>query len=273
MAKREAPPTEATALEALLRGDGILDKRNNNSKEEETLLEIQRVLEADENGDGFHDDEDFEVDTPKRKHRNKGRGRGSGRRRTEAVANDDQDKPYVCDICGKRYKNRPGLSYHYAHTHLAEEEGEEERETEIPQSPPVHHENHKPQKGPDGTIIPNDYCDFCLGDSGSNRKTGQAEELVSCSDCGRSGHPSCLQFTDNMMQAVRTYQWQCIECKSCSLCGTSENDDQLLFCDDCDRGYHMYCLKPPMTQPPEGSWSCHLCLDLLKDKASGFGDP
>lgn len=287
MAKREAPQTEATALEALLRGDGILDKRNNNAKEEETLLEIQRVLEADENGDGFHDDEDFEVDTPKRKHRNKGRGRGSGRRRTEAVANDDQDKPYVCDnrykqkhnsktadsVCGKRYKNRPGLSYHYAHTHLAEEEGEEERETEIPQSPPVHHENHKPQKAPDGSIIPNDYCDFCLGDSGSNRKTGQAEELVSCSDCGRSGHPSCLQFTDNMMQAVRTYQWQCIECKSCSLCGTSENDDQLLFCDDCDRGYHMYCLKPPMTQPPEGSWSCHLCQNLLKDKASGVEDP
>lgn len=24
-------------------------------------------------------------------------GRGSGRRRTEAVVNDDQDKPYVCD--------------------------------------------------------------------------------------------------------------------------------------------------------------------------------
>nr|XP_055042348.1 zinc finger protein DPF3 isoform X2 [Misgurnus anguillicaudatus] len=274
MAKREAPPTEATALEALLRGDGLLDKRNNNAKEEETLLEIQRVLEADENGDGFHDDEDFEVDTPKRKHRNKGRGRGSGRRRTEAVVNDDQDKPYVCDICGKRYKNRPGLSYHYAHTHLAEEEGGEEREPEIPQSPPVHHpENHKPQKGPDGAIIPNDYCDFCLGDSGSNRKTGQAEGLVSCSDCGRSGHPSCLQFTDNMMRAVRTYKWQCIECKSCTLCGTSENDDQLLFCDDCDRGYHMYCLKPPMTQPPEGSWSCHLCLDLLKNKASSSGEP
>ncbi|XP_066533505.1 zinc finger protein DPF3 isoform X3 [Hoplias malabaricus] len=277
MPKKEAVPSEATALEALLRGEGILDKRSSsNPKEEETLLEIQRVLEAEENGDCFHDDEDFEVDTPKRKQRNKGRSRGSGRRRTEAIANDDQDKPYVCDICGKRYKNRPGLSYHYTHTHLAEEEGEEEREreTEIPQSPEEPNpENHKPQKGPDGAIIPNDYCDFCLGDSGSNRKTGQAEELVSCSDCGRSGHPTCLQFTDNMMQAVRTYQWQCIECKSCTLCGTSENDDQLLFCDDCDRGYHMYCLKPPMTEPPEGSWSCHLCLDLLKDKASAFGEP
>ncbi|KAK1795600.1 hypothetical protein P4O66_001096 [Electrophorus voltai] len=187
MSKKEAPPTESTALEALLRGEGLLDKRSTSSKEEETLLEIQRVLEAEENVDGFHDDDDFDVDTPKRKQRNKGRGRGSGRKRTDAVASDDQDKPYVCDICGKRYKNRPGLSYHYTHTHLAEEEGEEERETEIPQSPPNHHtENHKSQKGSDGVIISNDYCDFCLGDSGSNRKTGLAEELVSCSDCGRS---------------------------------------------------------------------------------------
>ncbi|KAK3516973.1 hypothetical protein QTP70_029112, partial [Hemibagrus guttatus] len=252
MSKRETPPAEATALEALIRGDALLDKRNSSSKEEETLLEIQRVLEAEENGDGFRDDDELEVETPKRKQRNKGRGRGSSRKKTETVTGDDQDKPYVCDICGKRYKNRPGLSYHYTHTHLAEEEGEEEREPEIPQSPPENKtQNHKLQKGPDSGVIANDYCDFCLGDSGSNRKTGQAEELVSCSDCGRSGHPTCLQFTENMMAAVRTYQWQCIECKSCSLCGTSENDDQLLFCDDCDRGYHMYCLKPPMTQPPE----------------------
>lgn len=116
-------------------------------------------------------------------------------------------------VCGKRYKNRPGLSYHYTHTHLAEEEGEEEKETEVAPSPPRPSDNHKrenqtirnwkevrkglcpdtdlflpaAQKGPDGVIIPNDYCDFCLGDQDSNRKTGQAEELVSCSDCGRSG--------------------------------------------------------------------------------------
>ncbi|KAM6914890.1 zinc finger protein DPF3 isoform 2-T2 [Xenentodon cancila] len=270
--KREVPHGEATALEALLRADSLLEKKNGLTKEEETLLEIQRVLEAEENGDSFHDDDDFELDTPKRKNRNRGRSKGSTRRRTETVNVDDQDKPYVCDICGKRYKNRPGLSYHYTHTHLAEEEGEEEKETELPPNSPRSTDNHKPQKDSEGAVIPNDYCDFCLGDQDSNRKTGQAEELVSCSDCGRSGHPTCLQFTENMMQAVRTYQWQCIECKSCSLCGTSENDDQLLFCDDCDRGYHMYCLKPPMTQPPEGSWSCHLCLDLLKDKASAYGE-
>lgn len=128
------------------------------------------------------------------------------------------------------------------------------------------------KKGPNGLALPNDYCDFCLGDSTLNQKTGQSEELVSCSDCGRSGmksspswwllfmllivflvldrprekyklntyciwysgtsciplrppgHPTCLQFTPVMMAAVKTYRWQCIECKCCNVCGTSEND-------------------------------------------------
>lgn len=106
---------------------------------------------------------------------------------------------------------------------------------------------------------PSPYCDFCLGDSRENRKTNVPEDLVSCSDCGRSGHPSCLQFTPNMIISVKRYRWQCIECKYCSICGTSDNDDQLLFCDDCDRGYHMYCLTPPLTTPPEGLWSCNIC--------------
>jgi zinc finger protein ubi-d4 len=108
---------------------------------------------------------------------------------------------------------------------------------------------------------PSPYCDFCLGDSRENKKTGVMEELVSCSDCGRSGHPTCLLFTENMKISVKKYSWQCIECKCCSVCGNSDNDDQLLFCDDCDRGYHMYCLSPPLTDPPEGSWSCKLCIE------------
>lgn len=35
---------------------------------------------------------------------------------------------------------------------------------------------------------PSAYCDFCLGDAVSNKKSGQPEELLSCSDCGRSGN-------------------------------------------------------------------------------------
>lgn len=39
-----------------------------------------------------------------------------------------------------------------------------------------------------------------------------------------TGHPSCLQFTARLTENVKKYHWQCIECKSCSLCGTSDND-------------------------------------------------
>ncbi|XP_067314111.1 D4, zinc and double PHD fingers family 2, like isoform X2 [Pseudorasbora parva] len=282
-------PLDGSSLEALLKGEP-LDKRVTTElrppEEETSLAEItgtstasshsgstrirKRILEPEEYLDDL-DDEDFEEETPKRrgKGKSKGRGVGNGKKKLEAAAaaQEDRDKPYACDICGKRYKNRPGLSYHYTHSHLADEEGEDKEEPEI-HTPAPPEEPKTPKKGPNGLALPNDYCDFCLGDSNMNQKTGQSEELVSCSDCGRSGHPSCLQFTAVMMAAVKTYRWQCIECKCCNVCGTSENDDQLLFCDDCDRGYHMYCLSPPMSDPPEGSWSCHLCLALLKDKAS-----
>lgn len=44
----------------------------------------------------------------------------------------------------------------------------------------------------DGKPTPSPYCDFCLGDSNVNKKTGSQEELVSCSDCGRSGKQSVI---------------------------------------------------------------------------------
>ncbi|KAK1150945.1 zinc finger protein ubi-d4 isoform X2 [Acipenser oxyrinchus oxyrinchus] len=276
-------PPDGSSLEALLKTEP-LDKRSLPDprllSDEDSLSEFpgansrtrKRILEPEDFLDDL-DDEDYEEDTPKRRGKGKGKGRGVGSTRKKLDAIEDRDKPYACDICGKRYKNRPGLSYHYAHSHLADEEGEDREDLE-PRTPiRPRSEEQKSKKGPDGLALPNNYCDFCLGDSKVNHKTGQAEGLVSCSDCGRSGHPSCLQFTPVMMAAVKTYRWQCIECKCCNICGTSENDDKLLFCDDCDRGYHMYCLQPAMSEPPEGSWSCHLCLDLLKDKASIYQNP
>ncbi|XP_064407952.1 zinc finger protein ubi-d4 isoform X3 [Latimeria chalumnae] len=280
--KEGVAPTDGSSLETLLRTEPVEKRGVPDSRDDDSLSEFpinnnsrtrKRILEPDDFLDDL-DDEDYEEDTPKRrgKGRAKGKGPGSARKKLDAAALEDRDKPYACDICGKRYKNRPGLSYHYAHSHLADEEGEDKEDSEPPtpvsQKSEEKSEEFNSKKGPDGQVYANNYCDFCLGDSKINKKTGQPEELVSCSDCGRSGHPSCLQFTPVMMAAVKTYRWQCIECKCCNICGTSENDDQLLFCDDCDRGYHMYCLSPPMSEPPEGSWSCHLCLDLLKDKAS-----
>ncbi|XP_072181934.1 zinc finger protein ubi-d4-like isoform X2 [Diadema setosum] len=204
-------------------------------------------------------DEDYEVSARKRKQK---KGRGTTGRRSRGQDGDmpqltAEDKPFGCEVCKKRYKNRQGLSYHMQHSHKTPEQTIDEDHSQPSPLEPV--EPLAEPRAKSGVTEPNNYCDFCLGDSTENKKTMMPEPLISCSDCGRSGHPSCLQFTETMIQKVKGYHWQCIECKSCGLCGTSDNDDQLLFCDDCDRGYHMYCLKPPMSAPPEGSWICDLC--------------
>ncbi|VEN55430.1 unnamed protein product [Callosobruchus maculatus] len=49
------------------------------------------------------------------------------------------------------------------------------------------------KKGPSNA---SPYCDFCLGDSKENKKTGTQEELVSCSDCGRSGKAAFQESGD-----------------------------------------------------------------------------
>lgn len=45
---------------------------------------------------------------------------------------------------------------------------------------------------------PSPYCDFCLGDDRENKKTGTPEQLVSCSDCGRSGN--CYHFENRVCE-------------------------------------------------------------------------
>jgi hypothetical protein len=42
--------------------------------------------------------------------------------------------------------------------------------------------------------------------------------------------------------AVKTYDWQCMDCKQCSQCSDPKHEDLLLVCDDCDRGYHTFCV-------------------------------
>ncbi|XP_077302623.1 double PHD fingers d4 isoform X2 [Arctopsyche grandis] len=198
----------------------------------------------------------------------RGRGAGRGRKKAPQAAlpyevPGDADKPYGCEckLCGARYKTRPGLNYHYTHSHkeaggsagsdgdsrdsparpvippgvvpppldpaaaaaaqpieyqdspprrvrppgtpaeMADEnsasglpsspaptsppprvDDETSRSSEVPLSPSA-------SRLPPGAVKPppSPYCDFCLGDQRENKKTGVPEELVSCSDCGRSG--------------------------------------------------------------------------------------
>uniref|UniRef100_A0AAX7VBF0 histone acetyltransferase n=1 Tax=Astatotilapia calliptera TaxID=8154 RepID=A0AAX7VBF0_ASTCA len=108
-------------------------------------------------------------------------------------------------------------------------------------------------------VDPIPICSFCLGTKESNRDK-RPEELLSCADCGSSGHPSCLKFSTELTSNVKRLRWQCIECKTCSSCRIQgKNADEMLFCDSCDRGFHMECCDPPLSRMPKGTWICQVC--------------
>nr|BAB14838.1 unnamed protein product [Homo sapiens] len=71
--KKDGFTSESTTLEALLRGEGVEKKVD--AREEESIQEIQRVLENDENVEEGNEEEDLEEDIPKRKDRTRGRAR------------------------------------------------------------------------------------------------------------------------------------------------------------------------------------------------------
>ncbi|CAI8017840.1 Zinc finger protein DPF3 [Geodia barretti] len=199
--------------------------------------------------------EDYDSDEEKRPHRKKKRP-SSGRSRqppasTRSSRASDHDKPFLCKLCKRRYKTVASLKAHTTQYHGRDISASSSPAPQpiisvtapaaTPPSlssstsaaaavPPIPDEKVPIFLAPPPSLQgkplakPNPICDFCLGDNNLNKKTGRTEKLVSCSDCGRSGHPTCMQFSASLSLVVRTYRWQCIECKTCHLCGTSEND-------------------------------------------------
>nr|XP_035153121.1 PHD finger protein 10 isoform X3 [Callithrix jacchus] len=105
-------------------------------------------------------------------------------------------------------------------------------------------------------VIPNAICGICLKGKESNKK-GKAESLIHCSQCENSGHPSCLDMTMELVSMIKTYPWQCMECKTCIICGQPHHEEEMMFCDVCDRGYHTFCVG--LGAIPSGRWICDCC--------------
>ena len=54
----------------------------------------------------------------------------------------------------------------------------------------------------------------------------------------------------------------------CQICCLPDRAAIMLLCDGCQKGYHMSCLKPPLTKIPHGYWWCSKCIATGVDKAA-----
>ncbi|ORX34394.1 PLU-1-like protein-domain-containing protein [Kockovaella imperatae] len=57
----------------------------------------------------------------------------------------------------------------------------------------------------------------------------------------------------------------------CEVCRRGDGADKILLCDQCDRGFHTYCLDPPLSHVPSWEWFCTPCV-LSQGDDYGFGE-
>ncbi|KAB5546472.1 hypothetical protein PHYPO_G00072420 [Pangasianodon hypophthalmus] len=80
---------------------------------------------------------------------------------------------------------------------------------------------------------------------------------------------SASQLSLCLLQLERAIAWEKSIVKvTCQVCHKGDNDACLLLCDGCDRGWHMFCLRPKVTQVPEGDWFCPTCNSMETGEGS-----
>ncbi|KAF9955116.1 hypothetical protein BGZ72_003995 [Mortierella alpina] len=108
-------------------------------------------------------------------------------------------------------------------------------------------------------------CAKCLFGPEKDGSPDVYEELITCIDCRKCWHPSCIKLEPEL--ALREdVPWQCVNCKTCQKCQSSNNEDKMMMCEKCDRGWHCYCLDTPLEAVPRHDFYCDECIERYPEK-------
>uniref|UniRef100_A0A670HYT6 Bromodomain adjacent to zinc finger domain 2A n=1 Tax=Podarcis muralis TaxID=64176 RepID=A0A670HYT6_PODMU len=83
---------------------------------------------------------------------------------------------------------------------------------------------------------------------------------------------SAAQVSLCIYQLERSVAWEKSVVRTCLVCRKGDDDENLLLCDSCDRGCHLYCHRPKMTEVPAGDWFCSLCIAQVEYQ-DDYGSP
>ncbi|XP_030622813.1 tyrosine-protein kinase BAZ1B [Chanos chanos] len=54
----------------------------------------------------------------------------------------------------------------------------------------------------------------------------------------------------------------------CKVCRKKGEDDKLILCDECNKAFHLFCLRPALYRIPEGEWLCPACQPTMARRCS-----
>ncbi|GAA5928683.1 hypothetical protein JCM10213_002531 [Rhodosporidiobolus nylandii] len=86
----------------------------------------------------------------------------------------------------------------------------------------------------------------------SSRENGENEKVRTASDK--------LNENLDIKPATRKSKAERAPGETCEICSTDHDPDHIVLCDECDRGYHLNCLTPPLKQVPTSQFYCSRCL-------------
>lgn len=96
---------------------------------------------------------------------------------------------------------------------------------------------------------------------GCKRSSDAGPRVVTCMLCLNSYHGACVDLNEQQTQAaIASHVWQCNWCKVCTKCTLGNDEELFVLCDNCDSGYHVYCLTPKLSSVPAGTWRCDRCV-------------
>ncbi|XP_060115544.1 tyrosine-protein kinase BAZ1B [Heteronotia binoei] len=54
----------------------------------------------------------------------------------------------------------------------------------------------------------------------------------------------------------------------CKVCRKKGEDDKLILCDECNKAFHLFCLRPALYEIPDGEWQCPACQPSVARRSS-----
>ncbi|KAF5757065.1 putative histone-lysine N-methyltransferase chromatin regulator PHD family [Helianthus annuus] len=110
-------------------------------------------------------------------------------------------------------------------------------------------------------------CRLCF--SGENEESERARKMISCKNCNKKYHKSCVKSWAQNRDLFHLSSWTCPSCRSCEVCRRTGDPNKLMFCKRCDGAYHCYCQQPPHKNVSSGPYlcpkhtKCHSCASTV----------
>ncbi|KAI3764300.1 hypothetical protein L2E82_14307 [Cichorium intybus] len=110
-------------------------------------------------------------------------------------------------------------------------------------------------------------CRLCF--SGENEGSERARKMLSCKNCNKKYHRSCVKSWAQNRDLFHWSSWSCPSCRTCEVCRRTGDPNKLMFCKRCDGGYHCYCQQPPHKNVSSGPYlcpkhtRCHSCASTV----------